>query len=150
MRDYGLIYTRYWIDPEIMRASAVAKCIGVYLLSSPHTNMIGCFRLPMAYLAADMGMGIETVSEGLAELLRAGFATYDEQSAWIVLPRFLKWNPIENPNQGKAAVKLFGEVPANSLVFKPLVLAMLAFGDKLPELFKRRLETLCQEFRNQE
>jgi hypothetical protein len=135
MRDYGKIYTRFWTSTDIASLSVGAKLIAAYLLSSPHTTMIGCFRLPLAYIVDDVGMPSEMVAEGLLELSRNGFITRDEGLSLILIPNFLRWNQIENPNQGKAAAKLVEQIPRNSSVYAELVDILKANGKNFPEGF---------------
>jgi len=78
MREYGKIYTQFWTSPDIVALSDTGKLLATYLLSCPHTSMIGCFRLPPAYICADLRWDGPTGSKGLGELSEKGFLTYDE------------------------------------------------------------------------
>jgi hypothetical protein len=138
MRDYGKIYVSFWTSGDTAALSTESKLLAAYLLSGPHTNMIGCFRLPPAYIAADLQFSHETVLRGFAELSRIGFATYDEQLEWVVVHRFLRWNRMQNPNQGKAAAKLALQIPAGSIVNPILADAFDEFGEYLPEEFPKQ------------
>jgi hypothetical protein len=112
--------------------------------------MLGCFRIPQAYVAEDLGWGSDRVSKGFAELFRVGFATLDEGSKWVVIHRFLKWNPLENPNVGKAAEKLFDQIPDSSPA-KPLLAAFLReFGKYFSMEKLNGIETLSKPYRNPE
>lgn len=111
MRKFGKIKTTFWTDKDIIGLPAESKTPAVYSLTSPHTNMIGCFRLPFEYAAADLNCTLEIVTANFRSLEQAGFCSYDPQSAWLFIPRFLEWNPLENFNQGKAAANLIAAVP---------------------------------------
>jgi hypothetical protein len=150
MREYGSVQTQFWSDLVLQGLSTHAKLLAVYLLTGPHTNMLGCFRLPAGYVSEDLKWNGEIVSEVFAELARVGFLIRDAESGWIFIYHFLEWNPIENPNQGKSLSKLCNQVPQQSRVFKPLVESLLTQTKYLDEGFRNRLETLCQAFRNQE
>ncbi|MCA7086072.1 hypothetical protein K7G19_21000 [Cupriavidus sp. DB3] len=154
MRDYGKMPTALWSDPGFLGLSDQGKVLALYLLSSPHTNMIGAFRLPDGYVAEDLRWPIETVSERFAELSRNGFATRDEGSKWVVIHKFCLWNDIENPNQGKAAAKLFHQVPDDCPVKPVLARALRDFAPKFPAEVREPFETLGERlpkpFRNQE
>jgi uncharacterized phage protein (TIGR02220 family) len=150
MREYGSVHTCFWISHDIQALSDQAKLLALYLLTGPHTNMLGCFRVPVGYVAEDLQWGSETVLKRLGELFEKGFITHDKASGWLLIHNFLKWNPIENPNQGKSIKKLFEQIPQTSLVF-PLVINLLHRNNKyLDKEFQNRLETLSQPFRNQE
>lgn len=111
MRDYGKVYGTYWTSETTRDLSDQGRLLALYLLSGPHANMIGCYRLPDGYVMEDMRWDARTVSKGFGELFRKGFATPHEATKWVFIHNFLKWNPLENPNQGKAAVRLFQQVP---------------------------------------
>ena len=54
MREYGKINTRFWADTKMLRLTVNARFMVVYLLTGPHTNSVGCFRLPSGYISADL------------------------------------------------------------------------------------------------
>lgn len=64
MRDYGLVSSQFWITPDLQSISSDAKLLGVYLLTSPHTNMLGCFRLPIGYISEDLRWDKTRVEQG--------------------------------------------------------------------------------------
>lgn len=150
MREYGSVQTQFWSDLTLQTLSTHAKLLAVYLLTGPHTNMLGCFRLPIGYVAEDLKWEGETVCKAFAKLTQIGFLIRDAESNWVLITNFIAWNPIENPNQGKSLSKLFNRVPHQSTVFKPLVETLLTQTKYLEEGFQNRLGTLCQPFRNQD
>ena len=112
MRDYGRVYTAFWTNDDVRSLSDDGRLLALYLLTSPHTTLIGAFRLPDGYVAEDLKWSSERVSKGLLELSRIGFATRCEATKWVWLRAFLNWNAPENPNQWKAARKLIEQIPA--------------------------------------
>jgi hypothetical protein len=112
--------------------------------------MLGCYRLPLAYAVEDLKLSTETLSKGFQQLLRKGFIERDERLGWTLIPNHLKWNTIDNPNQGKAITKLVAAVPKETSVFAGLISALRSYGANLPEGFVDSLETVSEPFRNQE
>lgn len=147
MRDYGSVHTCFWSNPDIQELSSEAKLLALYLLTGPHTNMLGCFRLPVGYVAEDLKWSAETVSKRFAELFQKGFVTRDEATGWVLIPRFLEWNPIDNPNQAKSLCKLFNQIPEKSFIYKDLIEVLLTHSKYFEEPFRNRLETLSKGFR---
>lgn len=147
MRDYGKIHTAFWASADIRDLSDGGKLLAAYLLTGPHSTLIGCFRLPDGYVAGDLGWPPATVGKRFGELFHKGFATRDEGSGWVLVHRFLAWNKIENPNQGKAAAKLFAQVPdANPL--KPcLARALRELAPHFPATELEKFESLSKPFR---
>lgn len=149
MRDYGRVYSSFWQSPEMRAMPEDARTLALYLLTTPHGNLIGCFRLPDAYAAEDLQWPIERVSEGFTKLGEVGFATRDEATKWLFIAKYLKWNRFENPNVATAAQKAFDQVPSISL--KSLIAnALLEFGAHLKDEFRKACETVAEPFRNPE
>lgn len=149
MRDYGRVYSSFWQSPEMRALPEDPRTLALYLLTCPHANLIGCFRLSEAYAADDLQWSSERVSEGFAKLCSIGFMTRDEGTKWVLIHKYLKWNSFENANVAKAAQKAFDLVPAGDL--KPLMAkALLEFGAHLSEPFAEGLQTLVESFANPE
>ncbi|WP_414671532.1 hypothetical protein [Escherichia coli] len=135
MRDYGKVYTRFWLKQNVLSWSDSAKLLGLYLLTCPHCNLLGCFRLPIGYVASDLNWDEQQVAKTLSELEQDQFLIRCEASGWTLIRSFLKHNPIENPNQGKAAFRLLKDVPADFIGMASLLKSLAAFQARLPEEF---------------
>ena len=120
MRDYGKVFSTFWTSDSTRDLSDDAKVLALYLLTGPHSNIIGCYRLPDGYISEDLGWTLQRVSKGFGELFQKGFATRDEDTKWVFVNNHLKWNPLENPNQITGGVKLYDQIPDASTV-KPLI-----------------------------
>lgn len=160
MRDYGAIYTQFWTDPAMQSCTPSARLLACYLLTGPHTTMLGAFRLPYGYIYDDLGdgfgtvaepfpNGFGTVSERFGELLRIGFATYCGSTKWVFVRRFLKWNPPQNPNQVTSVLKLFGQVPESCCFYDELCEMVGTVRERFGNSSGNRSETVQQPFRNQ-
>lgn len=151
MRNYGKIFCSFWEASNIQSLSDQGKLLATYLLTSQHTTLIGCFRAPFGYIQEDLRPWTRaTVSSAFTELSRSGFVTVDEGTSWVLIHRYLSWNPIENPNQGKQAARLFEKIPA-SVSMKPMLAKILAqFGRFMPPEFLNGLETVSEPFLNQD
>lgn len=139
MRDYGRVYSNFWQSPETRAFTEDGRTLALYLLTSPHANLIGCFRLPDAYAADDLQWPSGRVSEGFRELAAKGFLTRDSGTQWVFIHKYLKWNSFENGNVAKAASKAFNQAPS-SLVKSLLAKALLEFGEHLSAEFRRLCE----------
>lgn len=142
MRIYGSVQLCFWESIDIQSLSDQAKLLAIYLLTGPHSNMLGCFRLPEGYITEDLKWDSKIVRNAFHQLSEMKYLTRDEKSSWQVIHQFLKWNPIQNPRQGIGIQKLFNIVPAQSTVFEPLVKALLTHGKYLEKGFVERLHTL--------
>lgn len=161
MRDYGKIHSSFWTSDDLRGLSDTGRLLASYLLTSPHTNQIGCFRLPDGYVCDDLNWPSERVREGFDELSNKGFAAREDATKWVLIYKFLKWNQIENPNQAKSAEKQFDQVPAACSLRTPLAVAFAEFS-RFPVLTAKPLhkgsptlaepsqEPFLEPFRNQE
>lgn len=111
MRDYGKVHTSFWASPTMQNLDSDARLLALYLLTSPHSTMIGAFRLPDAYACEDLGWTSERFRNGLETL--SGFVEYDSATKWVWIRKYLTFNRPENPNQWKAADKLAASIPSS-------------------------------------
>lgn len=149
MREYGRVYSSFWQSPEMRALPEDGRTLALYLLTCPHANLIGCYRLPDAYAADDLQWSSERVREGFQKLQAAGWVARDPATQWIVVLKYAKWNAFENGNVAKAAAKVFDQVPAGRI--KGLAAkALLEFGEHLSEGFEKGLHDAVEAFANPE
>lgn len=111
MRDYGKIFSAIWESADFRGLTEDGRTLVLYLLSCRHGTLAGVFRLPDGYAAEDLQWKPERVAKGFADLQSKGFATRCKTTMWVWVTKFLEWNPLENPNQRKAAAKIAQSVP---------------------------------------
>ena len=90
MRKYGTIPSSFWIDeiPPKIKGNPLAIAMVAYLMSSPHSNMIGIYRLPMAYVRVDTGFSDSLIHDAFHALEEADFAFYDESTQFVYIPTY--------------------------------------------------------------
>lgn len=139
MRDYGQIQSSFWTDPDIQKLSDQGKLLAVYLLTGPHSNGLGCYRLPVGYVCADFGWSAETVSKAFQELSitpsQDGLLMRCERTEFVFLPKFLYWNRIANAGVAQARVNEFNVVPKKVTFYNELCDSLRAFGKHWPDGF---------------
>lgn len=144
MRDYGKVHTAFWRSETASALSDEGKLLALYLLTSDHGNLIGCYRLPTAYVADDLNWSAEKVERVFAETVAKGFANRCETLKWVYLPQYLKFNPLENPNQHKAADKLWAQVPVNVRFADLLPVKLKPFANPSETLSKPVVEAVTE------
>lgn len=152
MRDYGVVRTRFWEWAKRKKLSIEAREMALYLLTGPHGNSLGCFRLPMAYLCDDLDTTPKVATRTMEELQRIGFVHVDEEeTGWIWIVDYLEHNPIPNGNVGKAVGKMIDQVPHAVSFYEDLVnrLEGVEFFppnliDTLRERYSNRLERVSR------
>jgi hypothetical protein len=148
MRIYGSIQISFWENSDIQILSDQSKLLAIYLLTGPHSNMLGCYRLPDGYINEDLKWTNQHAKDAFCQLTSIDFLTRDVRSSWVVIHDFLKWNPVQNPKQGAGVQKLFNLVPPNETVYIPLVKGLLTHGRYLDKEFQNRLNKLMTSLTN--
>lgn len=90
MRDYGKVSPQFWIgrSGKAMRGNPAVQVLALYLMTSPHANMIGVFHCPIAYMALETGLSFEGTSKALQSLIEADFCTFDEADEYVFVHSF--------------------------------------------------------------
>ena len=141
MRDYGRVYSRFWQSKSIRYLDQNSKLLALYLLTSPHANLIGCYYLPFEYALADTKYPSETLREGFQALEKSGFCEVDWDNEWIWVKNYVRWNPFENPNVKKSAAKVVRQVPKSLCFFNDFIDTIAEDGEFTEET-KRELAQL--------
>lgn len=113
---YYRISPRIWAHALQHQWSADTQILALYLLTSPHRNIAGLYRLPKAYLVEDLGWTMERLTQPLAELLGEGFVEYDEDARVILIVKSLEYDAPANENQVTGVIKQLSELPATPLL----------------------------------
>lgn len=145
MREYGKVYTKFWTG-RARELSEDGRLLFLYLLTSPHSTGIGCYRLPMAYIAEDLGWGVRhpgdtvygRVSDTVKELVAQGVIDHDEQRGWVRLVNWFEHNPIENPSVAKSFIPFIEAVPKESPLRQKLIESLLPLAHRFPDGYIHR------------
>ena len=99
MRDYGKVAPQFWTGQTgkaLKAGGPEAVIVAMYLMTSPHANMIGIYYLPQLYLAHETGLGVDGAAKGLRVCVEAGFCAYDEDAETIFVPRMASYQVAES------------------------------------------------------
>lgn len=112
---YIRVATKFWQDEKVRALGDDSKLLYLYVLTSPHSNMAGYYVLPKPYVAYDLNWLPERLDKAFSKLLHHGLIKYCKQSDVVLIPNFLKYNPMQNQNQAKGAARRVAELPSNTL-----------------------------------
>lgn len=132
MRDFSKVGTAFWTSPSIQGLSDDGKLLALYVITSPHSNAAGAYRLPDGYVMADLEWERERVREGFRELSAKGFATRCDATMWLFIHKHWRHNAIENPNQAKHVLRTLEDVPGDSTVLPMIREALVEYADQFP------------------
>ena len=117
---YSKIDSRFWSDEKILGLSSDARYFMLYLLTTSHRNVLGCYQLPMAYAQEDLAIPIKRFDAAWKELVDSGMVQYDKTTRVVLVKNFLKYNPIENPKQAIGAKTKLQGMPKTALLAEVL------------------------------
>lgn len=89
--------------------------LALYLLTCEHRNLEGLYRLPFAYIEADLDWPREAVVNSMADLIRDGFVDYDQDAQVVFLPNALKYHTPKSSKQIQGALNALQGVPDTAL-----------------------------------
>lgn len=112
---YHRVYPRIWTNPEFRAWSEDARLAALYLLTCPHRNSEGLFRLPMPWVEYELQWAADRTERAFVELERHAFIERDTSVDLVHLVNALRWNRPAGPKQIKGAVNQLAEVPPSPL-----------------------------------
>ena len=133
MRDYGKVSAQFWVGKtgRALRGNHEAQLVALYLMTSPHSNMIGVYHCPLQYVAYETGLPLEGASKGLQRLIEGRFCTYDFESETVWVHEMAKFQIGDalkaGDNQCKSIQKAVDNIAENGI--------RLAFHGRYAEAF---------------
>ena len=88
MRAYGSISPLFWTrgSGKRLRGDPDAQVVALYLMTSPHTSMVGIFHLSLPTLCHETGLTSEGALKGLARCSEEQIAYWDESEELVFVP----------------------------------------------------------------
>jgi hypothetical protein len=111
MSRFRIVYCLIWNDDKFPFASDDCQLVFFHILTTPFSTPFGCYKCSIEALSAEKRWPLEKYKKAFQEGLREGFFRYDPKHHIIYIPRFLKYNPPNNPNVLKSWAKIFLELP---------------------------------------
>jgi len=115
------INCKIWFDEKFAVLTPMQQRLFLYLLASPHGNLIGLFVLRKGYIYEDLKGNPKDIERDFDCLLKAGFIDYDCDTGLVCIKNFLKYNTLTSPNQHKAVPRILGELPKSPLIIAFLI-----------------------------
>ena len=94
MREYARTYPGFWTGKtarQLRSCGYPARIIAHYVFSSPHSNMIGLYYLPLPYISYETGIPEKEVASAMECLEDIGFCFYDQESEFIWVPAMARY-----------------------------------------------------------
>jgi len=120
MREYARVYSSFWTGQtgkKLRSCGYESRIIALYVLTSPHANMIGLYYLPIPYISYETAISEEGASKALRSLGTIGFCFYDDESEFVWVPEMARYQIGKqlkpNDKQVKGIINLYNSLQNN-------------------------------------
>lgn len=120
MHEYRKVGPTFWTGDtgkKLRAAGPEALIVATYLMTCPHSNMLGLYYVAPLYIAHETGLGLEGAMKGLARACEAGFCHYDTPSEMVWVPEMAAYQIAEQleakDNRCKGIQRDYDALPEN-------------------------------------
>lgn len=114
-RQFSMISPALWTSKRFRGLSPGAQLGLLYIMSGPHSDSIGCYRLPNSYACGDRSIEAETWRAYLDELKEADCILTDTGAEYVLVRRWFKHNPLKNLDHAKGTKKRIARIESDRL-----------------------------------
>lgn len=99
MAVYQRIQKSFWTDPKVDDSfTAADKYLYLYLLTNPHTNMVGCYEISIKQIGRETGCTEDTIRQGIIRLQdEHKVILCDRETNEILVLNWFKYNWSSSP-----------------------------------------------------
>jgi hypothetical protein len=142
---YGTVDNGIWQHQAFKALPDQAKLLFFYFKTCQHSNMIGCYHIPMGYMSVDMGWSEKEVFDALKILCKKEFAKYDRNNEFIFLPRHLYKHPLQNPKQILGAYRMLSELPSD-FAYLDEIIDIYNSLERVTKPYAKGMQRVCKGF----
>lgn len=114
-RRFTTISPAVFQSDRYLSVSSSARELFFYCLAGPHQTMIGCFRAPTLYIAADLRWKPEDVSTALDDLKAAGLIDFDPGTQEIMVERWFAHTQLATEKHMQGARRMIAEINSDAI-----------------------------------
>lgn len=112
-REFSKISPQFWvgkIEREILNLSVESRFLAFYLMTCPHSNLIGIYYLPIPYITHDTKIDMALIDKALKELIEIGFCSYDFAANYVWVHEIAKYQVSEYLEEKDKRVKVINDI----------------------------------------
>ncbi|WP_159641857.1 hypothetical protein [Erysipelothrix anatis] len=115
MSLYRKISLGFWDDSQIVdEFTPEDKYFMLYLLTNPHTNLIGCYEISFRQMSNETGYSRDTIERLLDRMANLhSVIEYDKETKEVFIKNWHKYNWTRSPKFLKKIVELYGFVKSD-------------------------------------
>ena len=110
---YSKIQSTIWTSDKFNTVSDFARIVYMYLLSCPHGNSAGFFRLPTGYATTDLKCSEQRYKNAIDALQDVDLIAYSCDV--VLVKQFLRFNPYNNPKHAQGSRNEIGDLERHPL-----------------------------------
>jgi len=114
-RKFTMISPAVFQSDRYLSVSSEARELFFYCLAGPHQTMIGCFRAPDLYIAADLRWQPDQVRNHLNELQDAGLIRFDPDTQEIMVDRWFSHSQIATEKHMQGARRMIADINSDTI-----------------------------------
>lgn len=114
-RRFTTISPAVFQSERFLSVSSACQVLHLYCLAGPHQTMIGCFRAPTLYIAADLRWKPEDVATALDELKAAGLIDFDPGTQEIMVERWFAHTQLATEKHMQGARRMIAEINSDDI-----------------------------------
>ena len=108
--------TEFWRDPYTSTLDVVEKCLFMYCLLNPATNIAGIYKQPLKVIAAETGIDIDSVKNIFGRFENEKKIFYKD--GWVIIKNFPKYQTHGTNPKIKAGIeKIIAALPQDILQY---------------------------------
>ncbi|MER9200476.1 hypothetical protein NKH74_14815 [Mesorhizobium sp. M0933] len=135
-REFSKISPKVWRSKRFRALrSDDARFLLLFLLTSEHQTSAGCFRMPDAYAAADLGWQTDRMQAARQQLVEGGLLAFDSVTDEYFVTGWFGHNKPMNSSHQKSIVRVVAEMESD-------VVREIAEAELQPVLIPSTVETL--------
>jgi hypothetical protein len=105
MREFAIFSPKFWVSGpgKKFRGDPSSQIVASYLFTSPSSNHIGIYYLPIGVIAHDTGLPKEDAEKGLRRAIEGAFCHYDDPSETVFVVEMAQFQILERATTLKPA-----------------------------------------------
>jgi hypothetical protein len=110
-----MVAPQLWQSRRFLSLNDAERLLFLYLVSGPHQTSAGCYRLPPAYAANDLGWVVSDYIPRLEALIRAGLVQADIETCEVLIERWFRHNRPANPKWRQGVMRAIAGIQSPAL-----------------------------------
>jgi hypothetical protein len=143
---YQRVFTQLWTDKKFLSLSPEGQRLFFYMLTSPHSSLIGIYHYKPGYVCEDMNISRKDFERLTEEVEATDIVKVDHANGLIFLRNYLKHNSLQNHNQVKSAMEFLDTLEDTPLFVELYTVIEQLDKPLLKPLLERLRERLGQRF----